>query len=97
MPDTARLHIDLSDRQRLFDIFGEDAKGVTSYELQVGSMSRETSQLDGEFRIDNNTAINLDGSVIVQYSPVDSILSLTPSHTVIDSDGQYVCNQTVPS
>lgn len=27
MPDTARLHIDLSDHQRLFDIFGEDAAG----------------------------------------------------------------------
>lgn len=35
MPDTARLHIDLQERQRLFDIFGEDAAGQALHEFKA--------------------------------------------------------------
>ena len=85
------------------DIFGGTSNGVTSYDLNIGTMSREMLAGDtdghasgGEFRIDNNTAIHLDGDqVTLQYSPVDSDGFLTVSPTTVDEWGGDVAMQAV--
>lgn len=74
------------------DVFGSDIddpanKGVSTYDLQVGAMSREHDITDGEFDMQNNTAINLDGSVTLQYSPIDSVGGMGISQSVVEEWG----------
>lgn len=66
------------------DLFGSYDEGVASYDLIVGSMSQETNTTDTEFNLQNNTAVNLDDSVTLKYSPINSSGAMDISHSVIE-------------
>jgi hypothetical protein len=61
-----------------------DADGVVRSPLQVGSMSQEAHLSGGEYDLGNNTAVNLEGNVVLQYSPLDSVGGMSFSRTVLD-------------
>ena len=68
--------------------------GVWTYGLKVGTMSvedhlKDNGSFDGEFRIDNNIAINLEGEVTLQYSPVESTLNVGVPPVIEASSGAF--------
>lgn len=66
------------------DTFGRpsaDKPGVFEYDLNVGTMAQEKNLSGHEGDMQNNVAVNIDGSVTLNYSPVDSDVSVSVTPT----------------